>query len=78
MTKFMGLKQAAIETGIAEYTLRQWCKQKKIRFNIAGNTKYILRIDWLEEDTERMATENMKSEQNRESQYGVLRQVKSS
>jgi len=55
----MGLKKAAEESGISEYSLRQFCKQKKIRFNLAGNTKYILRIDWLETDLERLALENM-------------------
>lgn len=70
----MGLKQAALETGIAEYTLRQWCKQKKIRFNVAGNTKYILRLDWLEEDSERMALENMNQTENIV-QTGKLRRI---
>jgi len=56
----MGLKAASVESRISEYTLRQWCKQKKICFNIAGSTKYILNLDWLEVDLERLALENLK------------------
>ena len=74
-TKFMGIKQASIETGIAEHTLRLWCKQKKIRFNIAGNTRHILRTDWLEEDMDNMAKENMRAESKNDS-YGTLRKIK--
>lgn len=55
MEKYMGLKDASVESGISVFTLRKWCKQKKIRFNLAGDTKYILRLDWLEVDLERMA-----------------------
>lgn len=73
MVKYFGLKQAALDTGIAEYTLRLWCKKKKIRFNVAGSTKYLLRLDWLEEDLERMALENINSD--KVIQLGVLRRV---
>lgn len=59
MTKYVGLKGAADESGISEYSLRQLCKQKKIRFNIAGKTKYIIRMDWLETDLERLALQNL-------------------
>lgn len=59
MEKYMGLKEASSESGITEYTLRLLCKQKKIRFNLAGKTKYILRLHWLEEDLERLALENL-------------------
>lgn len=74
MSKFMGLKEVAIATGIAEYTLRMWCKQKKIRFNLAGNTKYILREDWLEEDIEKMALENINTSDD-VVQLGKLRRI---
>lgn len=59
--------------GITPYRARQWCKQKKIRFNMAGN-RYILREDWLEEDLEKMAFENISLEEPVK-QYGVLRKV---
>ena len=58
MNKFKSLKDMATDTGLAEYTLRMYCKQKKIRYNKSG-VKYILREDWLEEDLSRMAFENM-------------------
>ncbi|MGK0466471.1 hypothetical protein [Clostridium sp.] len=64
MTKYMSLKGASGESGITEYSLRLLCKQKKIRFNLAGHTKYILRMDWLEEDLERLALENIKVPEN--------------
>lgn len=77
MNKFLSLKEASIETGLAEYTLRQLCKGKKIRFNLAGNTKYILRIDWLETDLEKLAVENMSPDDGGSvSMYGQLRQIK--
>jgi predicted site-specific integrase-resolvase len=76
MTKYVGIKEAAQESGIAEYTLRQLCKRKKIRYNLAGNTKYILRLDWLEEDLEKMALENINSFED-VSQFGKLRRIES-
>lgn len=74
MTKYMGIKEAAVESGIAEYTLRKLCNQRKIRYNLAGNTKFILRLDWLEEDLEKLALENMNSIETA-SQYGKLRRI---
>lgn len=74
MTKYVGIKEASQESGIAEYTLRQLCKQKKIRYNLAGNTKYILRLDWLEEDLERMALENISSFKSI-GEFGKLRKI---
>lgn len=59
MTKYTGLKGASEASGISEYALRTLCREKKIRFNLAGRTKYILRLDWLEVDLERMALENI-------------------
>lgn len=59
--------------GITPYRARQWCKQKKIRFNLAGS-KYILREDWMEEDLERMALENIAPEESN-NQYGKLRRI---
>lgn len=59
--------------GITPFRVRQWCKQKKIRFNMAGN-RYILRQDWLEEDLEKMASENIGTIEPVK-QYGVLRKV---
>ncbi|MDT8715557.1 hypothetical protein IAI10_02640 [Clostridium sp. 19966] len=60
--------------GITPYRARMWCKQKKIRFNMAGN-RFILREDWLEEDLEKMALENI-SEKDPDISYGVLRKIK--
>ena len=73
MGKFMGLKPAASETGLAEYTLRMYCKQGKIRYNKSG-VKYILRIDWLMEDLEKMASSNLITE-SQSSDYGQLRKL---
>jgi len=73
--KFMTIKQTASEVGISEYTLRQWCKQKKVRFNFAGNTKYILRMDWLEEDVQHMALQNIKEDDDNTQNYGKLRRI---
>jgi len=63
----------SIESKLPEYTLRTWCKQKKIRFLMAGN-KYILRTDWLEEDLERMALENINPSDD-VVQMGKLRRI---
>lgn len=70
----MSLKKAASESGISEYSLRQLCKQRKIRFNLAGTTKYILRLDWLEADLGRLALENI-SPSNNDISIGKLRKV---
>ena len=73
MGKFMCLKQAAEASGHPEYRLRQWCIKKMIRFNRAGN-KYIINLDWLEEDLARMAEENIK-QPDQEVTYGRLRKI---
>ncbi|WP_160676746.1 hypothetical protein [Clostridium sp. C8-1-8] len=74
MTKYMGIKEASAESGIAQYTLRNLCKQKRIRYNLAGDTKYILRLDWLEEDLEKLALQNIDS-LGSVGQLGKLRKV---
>jgi hypothetical protein len=74
MNKYLKIKEIAAVSGISEYTLRLYCKQKKIRYIFAGNTRYILRLDWLEEDLERLASENINSVEN-VSQFGKLRRV---
>lgn len=56
--------------GITPYRTRQWCKQKKIRFNKA------LRQYWMEEDLEKMALDNIKDDTYKNNnQYDVLRQI---
>ncbi|KPU43012.1 hypothetical protein OXPF_34440 [Oxobacter pfennigii] len=67
------LKAASRKTGHPEHRLRQWCKQKKIRFNMAGN-RYIINDEWLDEDLEKMALENIKP-QNNKNEYGKLRKI---
>lgn len=73
MSRWMLLKQAAIASGHPEYRLRQWCIQKKIRFNKAGN-RYIINLDWLDEDLARMAEENIRQPEH-EVVYGRLRKI---
>lgn len=74
MGKFMSLRQAAEETGMAEYTLRMYCKQGKIRCNRSG-VKYILRIDWLEEDLQKQAEGNLRNTESENNNYGTLRKI---
>lgn len=62
MGKYMLLKQAAEVTGHPEYRLRQWCLQRKIRFNMAGN-RYIINTDWLDEDLQKIAAENLQHDE---------------
>jgi len=74
MIKYMGLKQAAMETGWSEYALRMYCKQGRIRHNKSG-VKYILRMDCLLEDLEKFATESVVT-QSEANSYGQLRKIK--
>jgi len=60
--------------GITAYRVRQWCKQKKIRFNKAGN-RYILRKSWLNEDLNRMANDNISTDEVKIQNYGKLRRI---
>ncbi len=74
MGKFLLLKQAAKATGWSEWRLRQWCIEKKIRFNKAGN-RYVINLDWLEEDLARMAEENIANSEEKTPRCGVLRRI---
>lgn len=71
---YLLLKQAAIETKHPEHRLRQWCKQGKIRFAMAGN-RYIINTSWLSEDLEKMAIENLKPKTENVVQIGQLRRI---
>jgi predicted site-specific integrase-resolvase len=73
MAVYKSIKQMSEETGISETTLRNWCRCGKIRFNIAGKRKYILRSDWLEVDLERMAAAPLIENNQIGTNYGKLR-----
>lgn len=62
MGKYMLLKEAAKKEEIPAYRLRMLCIEKKIRFVMAGN-RYVINLDWLQEDLEKMALENIEQQQ---------------
>lgn len=74
MYKFLTINEAANATGMPPYRLRQWVLKKKIRFNMAGN-RYIINLQWLEEDLKKMAEQNVSASEERTSEYGKLRRI---
>lgn len=62
------------DCGQPRYRIMQWIKQGKIRYVKAGN-RYLLNKEWLEEDIQKMAEENLK-QQMPNPVYGTLRAVK--
>ena len=71
---FCTINEAAKLTGHPPYRLRQWILKKNIRFNKAGN-RYIINLQWLEEDLKKMAEQNMSIVEKRTSEYGKLRRI---
>ena len=60
--------------GLKPYALRQLIKQGAIRYNMAG-AKYILNVNWIMEDLERLAVQNMKPCEAENNSYGRLRKI---
>ena len=76
MAMYKSIREISEETGISASTIRQWCREGKLRYNIAGATKYILRMDWVEEDLTKMAATHMISKKQKLHEYGKLRMIK--
>lgn len=75
MYKFVTISEAAKTRGLPPYAIRRWIKNKQIRFCKSGN-RYIINLDWLDEDLERMAEQNMAASESQTTEYGQLRKVK--
>lgn len=75
MAMYKSITQMSEETGISGTTIRKWCREGKIRCNIAGAKKYILRMDWFEQDLERMAVALLAGDKQKGSDYGKLRVI---
>lgn len=74
MGKKAYIRQAATAKELTEYQLRRMAKEGKVPFIMSGN-RYIFDLDLLEDALNKMAMDNMRSLEDEDNKYGVLRKV---